>query len=79
MSTFAVFGMTSAVALAEVRKTTNTKKPSGKTGVPAIDMTLAEWEEVVKRNAEAIMVGEKVKQLSALFAPPPSTPSSSSN
>lgn len=70
MSTFAVFGMTSAVAMAEARKTTKTKKPSGKTGVPAVDMTLAEWEEAVKRNAEAIMAGEKVKQLSSLFDTP---------
>lgn len=56
--------------MAEARKTTKTKKPSGKTGVPAVDMTLAEWEEAVKRNAEAIMAGEKVKQLSALFDTP---------
>lgn len=70
MSTFAVFGMTEAVALAEARRTTKTKKPSGKTGVPAVDMSPAEWEEAVQRTAEAIMAGEKVKQFSALFDSP---------
>lgn len=70
MSTFAVFGMTEAVALAEARRSTKTKKPSGKTGVPAVDMSPSEWEEAVQRTAEAIMAGEKVKQLSGLFDSP---------
>lgn len=34
MSTFAVFGMTRDVALAEARKITKTTKPSGKVGCP---------------------------------------------
>ncbi|MEE3637066.1 hypothetical protein UIA24_22865 [Pseudomonas sp. AL 58] len=34
MSTFAVFGMTADVALAEARKITKTTKPSGKIGCP---------------------------------------------
>lgn len=34
MSTFAVFGMTAGVALAEARKITKTTKPSGKPGAP---------------------------------------------
>jgi hypothetical protein len=34
MSTFAVFGMTADVALAEARKTVKTTKPSGKAGCP---------------------------------------------
>lgn len=34
MSTFAVFGMTADVALAEARKTTKTTRPSGKAGCP---------------------------------------------
>lgn len=33
-------------------------------------MTLAEWEEAVQRNVEAIMAGEKVKQLSVLYDTP---------
>jgi len=33
-------------------------------------MTLAEWTEAVQRNADAIMAGEKVKQLSTLFDTP---------
>ncbi len=34
MSTFAVFGMTADVALAEARKTTKTTKPNKKVGAP---------------------------------------------
>lgn len=34
MSTFAVFGMTAGVALAEARKITKTTRPSGKPGAP---------------------------------------------
>jgi hypothetical protein len=70
MSTFAVFGMTAAAALADARKKTKTTKPSGKAGCPPLDMTLAEWNEAVERNAEAIMGGEKVKQLSILYDTP---------
>ncbi|WP_307945068.1 hypothetical protein [Pseudomonas mosselii] len=70
MSTFAVFGMTAAAALADARKKTKTTKPSGKAGCPPLDLTLAEWEEAVQRNVEAIMASEKVKQLSALYDTP---------
>lgn len=70
MSTFAVFGMTAAQALADARKTTKNTKPSGKPGVPPVEITLEEWVKAVQRNADAIMVGEKVKQLSALFDTP---------
>lgn len=70
MSTFAVFGMTAAAALADARKKTKTTRPSGKAGCPPLDLTLAEWEEAVQRNVEAIMAGEKVKQLSVLYDTP---------
>lgn len=36
MSTFAVFGMTADVALAEARKITKTTRPSGKAGAPPL-------------------------------------------
>lgn len=70
MSTFAVFGMTASAALADARKKTKTTKPSGKAGCPPLDLTLAEWEEAVQRNVDAIMASEKVKQLSVLYDTP---------
>lgn len=70
MSTFAVFGMTASAALAEAKKKTRTTRPSGKIGCPPVDLSPAEWDEAVKRNAEATMAGERVKQLSALFDTP---------
>lgn len=56
MSTFAIFGMTAAVALSEERRSTKTKKPTGKTGVPAVDMSPSEWEEVVQRNLDRVVI-----------------------
>lgn len=70
MSTFAVFGMTAAQALADARKSTKNTRPSGKPWVPPVEITLEEWIEAVQRNADAIMAGVKVKQLSALFDTP---------
>ncbi|MDN7143801.1 hypothetical protein KC131_24445 [Pseudomonas sp. JQ170] len=70
MSTFAVFGMTADVALAEARKITKTTRPSDKAGCPPLELTLAEWEEAVQQCAAAIMAGEKVKQLSQMFDAP---------
>ncbi|WP_426427736.1 hypothetical protein [Pseudomonas palmensis] len=70
MSTFAVFGMTADVALAEARKITKTTRPSGKAGAPPLQLTLAEWNEAVEQRAAAIMASEKVKQLSHLFDAP---------
>lgn len=69
MSTFAVFGMTASAALADARKQTKITKPSGK-AAPPLELTPSEWSEAVQRNADAIMVGERVKQLSALFDTP---------
>lgn len=70
MSTFAVFGMTADVALAEARKITKTTRPSGKAGAPPLELTLAEWNEAVEQQAAKIMASEKVKQLSHLFDAP---------
>ncbi|NMZ56376.1 hypothetical protein [Pseudomonas lundensis] len=70
MSTFAVFGMTQDVALAEAKKRTkgtrkNVKAPGGVEPVP-----LAEWLELVEKKTEQIMGGGTVRQLSPLFDAP---------
>ncbi len=70
MSTFAVFGMTADVALAEARKITKTTKPNKKVGAPPLDLTIAEWNEAVEKQVEKIMRGKKVRQLSPAFDAP---------
>lgn len=70
MSTFAVFGMTLALALSEAKKKTGTTRPNPKTGLPPIELTLEEWMIKVERNAEQIMSGSKVRQLSPVFDAP---------
>ena len=70
MSTFAVFGMTRDVALAEAKKRTkgtrkNVKAPGGVEPIP-----LAEWMELVEKKVEQIMGGGTVRQLSPLFDAP---------
>lgn len=70
MSTFAVFGMTADVALAEARKITKTTKPSEKVGCPPLELSLGEWNLAVEQAAAKIMKSEKVKQLSQLFDAP---------
>ena len=57
MSTFAVFGMTRAVALAEAKKRTkgtrkNVKAPGGVEPIP-----LTEWLDLVEKKTEQIMGG----------------------
>ncbi len=57
MSTFAVFGMTRDVALAEAKKRTkgtrkNVEAPGGVEPIP-----LAEWMELVEKKTEQIMGG----------------------
>lgn len=57
MSTFAVFGMTRDVALAEAKKRTkgtrkNMKAPGGVEPIP-----LSEWLEMVEKKADLIMGG----------------------
>lgn len=73
MSTFAVFGMTRDVALAEAKKRVKTSKP-GKPGGPSIQLTPAQWEEAVAKYVDKLMGGEKVKQLSNMFDAPPVRP-----
>ena len=70
MSTFAVFGMTADVALADARKITKTTRSSGKAGCPPLELTQAEWNQAVEQQATKIMAGEKVKQLSQMFDAP---------
>ena len=70
MSTFAVFGMTRDVALAEAKKRTkgtrkNVKAPGGVEPIP-----LAEWMELVEKKTEQIMGGDTARQLSPLFDAP---------
>lgn len=59
MSTFAVFGMTRAVAVAEAKKTVKTA-----------GMNMSEWMEAVEKRASEIMGGTKTKQLSPMFDSP---------
>ncbi|MCF7545312.1 hypothetical protein [Pseudomonas petrae] len=70
MSTFAVFGMTLALAMTDARKATGITRPNPKTGHPPIALTEEEWLEKVKYNAMRIMTGVKVKQLSPMFDAP---------
>ena len=70
MSTFAVFGMTRAVALAEAKKRTkgtrkNLTAPGGVEQIP-----LAEWLALVEKKADQIMGGGTARQLSPLFDAP---------
>lgn len=72
MSTFAVFGMTRDVALADAKKNTQTTRMETddrgrKVSVP---MTMAEWVVAVEKRADEIMDGVKTKQLSPLFDSP---------
>lgn len=67
MSTFAVFGMTRAVALKDAQKNTPTTKGVGSS---IVQLTEAEWLAECNRRAEKMMKGSKVKQLSALFDAP---------
>ncbi len=70
MSTFAVFGMTRDVALAEAKKKVkgtrkNVKAPGGIEPIP-----MAEWLALVEKKAASIMEGNQVRQLSVLFDAP---------
>lgn len=70
MSTFAVFGMTADVALAEARKITKTTRPNPKPNSPPLQLSMGEWNLAVQKCADKIMAGEKVRQLSAMFDAP---------
>lgn len=41
-----------------------------KLAAPPLELSPSEWDEAVQRNADAIMAGERVKQLSTLFDTP---------
>ena len=76
MSTFAVFGMTRDVALAEAKKRTkgtrkNVEAPGGVEPIP-----LAEWMELVEKKTEQIMGGVRFAS-SRRCSMPRNTPSSS--
>jgi len=78
MSTFAVFGLTRDVALAEAKKRTkgtrkNVEAPGGVEPIP-----LAEWMELVEKRTEQIMGGVRFGSYRRCSMPR-STPSSSLN
>ncbi|WEJ03547.1 hypothetical protein N2A98_15455 [Pseudomonas sp. FJ2-5-13] len=70
MSTFAVFGMTLDVAMAEARKTVKTTRPDPKRPGHKIELSVDDWLYKVAQKAEQIMGGVRVKQLSPLFDAP---------
>lgn len=70
MSTFAVFGMTRDVAMAEARRTVKTTRPDPKRTGHNIELTVDEWMLKVGLRADQIMGGARVKQLSPLFDAP---------
>jgi hypothetical protein len=57
MSTFAVFGMTRDVAMAEAKKTVKTTRPDPKNIGQKIELTVDEWLYKVAQKAEQIMGG----------------------
>lgn len=67
MSTFAVFGMSRAVALRDAYKNTPTTRGNG---AAVVQMSADEWEDACQRKADKVMAGVKVKQLSQLFDAP---------
>lgn len=70
MSTFAVFGMTRDVAMAEAKKAVKTTRPDPKRTGHNIELTVDEWLYKVGQKADQIMGGVKVKPLSPLFDAP---------
>ena len=70
MSTFAVFGMTRDVAMAEAKKTVKTTRPDPKRNGHNIELTVDEWMYKVGVRADQLMAGARVKQLSPLFDAP---------
>lgn len=67
MSTFAVFGMTRAVALKDAQKNTPTTKAHNGA---IIQLTASEWAAECENRADRVMAGKKVKQLSGMFDAP---------
>ena len=81
MSTFAVFGMTRAYALAEARKRTPTHRfEKDKDGNRRrVEMTSDDWEAAVQDRANSIMGGEQEWRSYASPLMRPSLPVSSSS
>ncbi len=61
MSTFAVFGMTLDVAMAEARKTVKTTRPDPKRPGHKIELSVDDWLIKVTQKAEQIMGGGQGK------------------
>lgn len=70
MSTFAVFGMTRDMAVAEAKKKVATVKTDGSVPGGRRELTMAEWMEAVEKRAKEIMAGHTVRQLSPMFDAP---------
>jgi len=68
MSTFAVFGMTRDVALAEARKKVSTTRRSD--SGQREQLTPQEWQQACEERADKIMASKRVKQLSPLYDAP---------
>jgi len=67
MSTFAVFGMTRTLALAEARKKVSTMKGEGR---DRVHLTPDQWEDECQKYADKIMAGAKVTKLTTPFDAP---------
>lgn len=67
MSTFAVFGMTRARALAEARKNV---KSTRKTPQGEQQIAMSEWVALCEKRADEIMRSNIVRQLSPMFDAP---------
>lgn len=67
MSTFAVFGMTRDLAVADARNTVKTSRrtPLGEQPIP-----MTEWIALCEKTADQVMAGTKVKQIGPLFDAP---------
>lgn len=72
MSTFAVFGMTHDVAMAEAKKTVKTVRmvKDDRGNKRPVQLSASEWQAAVEKRAMEIMNGTKTKQLSLLFDAP---------
>lgn len=67
MSTFAVFGMTRTIALAEARKKVRTVKGEGR---DRVDLTPEQWEEACQAYADKVMAGARTTKLTQPFDAP---------
>jgi hypothetical protein len=70
LSTYAVFGMTRARALEMARKSVKTWKKDPNDSRNTINLSAAEWEAAVQAEADKVMAGTKVVQLSDKYDAP---------